>query len=379
VDTAPTWNHHSDLATRITPAVGRAEYLDHLAFRSNARPMFTELFGPMVGLKEEWHAQGATPAELDFSAFRYRGPERAFIPVSIGRLGGTHEVTLQDSPSHRTWRDSLGRTMMLTKGYSTTGLPLTFPVRTMPDWLRIRRLYTYSPARHDGDWEAFSRRARQRDQVLTVEIPGAFDEPRELMGATALCHTFYDDPALIHDMIETFTDTALRVLDLVSSRVRIDVLYVHEDLAGSRGPLIGPKLFKAFIAPYYRRVWDLLRKRGTVLFDLESDGNVRPLLPAMLDAGVNCLHPVEPVPGMDLLDLRRHYRKELALYGGIDKHVLRRSRQEIDTELERKLPPMIASGGHIIALDHRIPNQTPLDHYRHYVNKVWEIMERETR
>lgn len=379
MDTAQTWTRHSDLTTRITPSVGRAEYLDHLSFRSNARPMFTELFGPLVGLKEEWHTQGATPAELDFSAFRYRGAKRAFIPVSIGRLGGTHEVVLADTPTHRSWRDSLGRTMMLTKGFSTTGLPLTFPVRNMEDWQRIRRLYTYSPARHDGDWEAFSRRARQRDQVIAVEIPGAFDEPRELMGVEALCRALYEQPDLIHSMIETFTDTAVRVLSLVSSRVRIDVLYVHEDLAGTRGPLIGPRHFKAFIAPYYRRVWDLLKSRGTILFDVETDGNVRPLLDPMIDAGVNCLHPVQPVPGMDILELRRHYRKELALYGGIDKHVLRRSRQEIDQELERKLPPMIASGGYVIALDHRIPNQTPLDHYRHYVNKVWDIMERETR
>ncbi len=66
------WIEHKDLAIKRNPTVLREEYLDYMAFRRNARPLFTEIFGPMVGLKEEWLAQGATPEELDFSAFRYR-------------------------------------------------------------------------------------------------------------------------------------------------------------------------------------------------------------------------------------------------------------------------------------------------------------------
>jgi hypothetical protein len=38
---------------------------------------------------------------------------------------------------------------------------------------------------------------------------------------------------------------------------------------------------------------------------------------------------------------------------------------------------MIASGGCVLALDHRIPNGTPLENYRFYVDKVWKIFERE--
>ena len=39
---------------------------------------------------------------------------------------------------------------------------------------------------------------------------------------------------------------------------------------------------------------------------------------------------------------------------------------------------MVKSGGCVIALDHRIPNETPLDNYRFYIAKAWEIMERES-
>ena len=54
------WITHADLAIERRPSVGRREYLDHMTFRRNERPLFTEIFGPIVGLKEEWEEQGAT-------------------------------------------------------------------------------------------------------------------------------------------------------------------------------------------------------------------------------------------------------------------------------------------------------------------------------
>ncbi len=74
--------------------------------------------------------------------------------------------------------------------------------------------------------------------------------------------------------------------------------------------------------------------------------------------------------------VRRTYGKRLAFMGGLDKHVLRRSRQEIAAELERKIPPMVQTGGCVLGLDHRIPGGTPLSHYRFYIEKAWEIIER---
>ncbi len=55
----------------------------------------------------------------------------------------------------------------------------------------------------------------------------------------------------------------------------------------------------------------------------------------------------------------------------------RRGEAAIVAELEYKIPPMVATGGCVLGLDHRIPNGTPLEAYRFYHAKAWEIMERE--
>jgi uroporphyrinogen-III decarboxylase len=107
-------------------------------------------------------------------------------------------------------------------------------------------------------------------------------------------------------------------------------------------------------------------------------GDMSSVIPSFLAAGINCMHPVEPVDNMDIVELRAQYGQRLAFYGGLDKHVLREGKEAIAAELEHKMPPLIKSGGCVLALDHRIPNATPLENYRFYIEKSWEIIERES-
>ncbi len=383
------WKTQQDLAIKKTPTVGRVEYLNHMTFQSNIRPLFTEIFGPIVGLKEEWELQGASTDELDFSAFRYRTEGRGQVPVNTGWAGDgdgdesggdwldrQHEI-LEETENHILYRDHMGRTLRLVKGFATIALPLDYPVKTWEDWQRVKHHYAYSESRFASGWEEAARRHREAGRVVAVSIPGGFDEPRQLMGEEALCLAYYEQPDLIADMLATIADTAFRVLDRVSSRVQVDMLTVHEDMAGKSGPLIGPVQIAEFIQPYYLKIWSMLADRGAMLFDQDSDGNMNPVIEAFLDCGVNCMHPMEPAAGMDMVQTRERYGNKLAMYGGIDKHVLRRSREEIADELEYKIPPMVAGGACVLALDHRIPNGTPLAHYRYYLEKAWEILERE--
>ena len=194
------------------------------------------------------------------------------------------------------------------------------------------------------------------------------------MGEEELCVAYYEQPELVHDILNTIGDTAIQVLERVVSTVEVDLLSVHEDMAGKSGCLIGPNQIEQFVKPYYRRVWDMVQSHGARVFDLDTDGDVNTVIPALIDAGVNCMHPMEPASNMDIVEVRKQYGDQLAFYGGIDKHVIRRTKEEILTELEYKIPPMIESGGCVLALDHRIPNGTPLENYKFYVEQVWRLI-----
>ncbi|MCE5200701.1 MAG: uroporphyrinogen decarboxylase family protein [Armatimonadota bacterium] len=368
---------HDSLAIKKTPVVRREEYLDYMTFKSNTRPLFTEIFGPLIGLKDEWAEQGATTEELDFSAFKFRCPMTHWMPLRVGWIGGDASVVLEDSEDYQIIRDSMGRTMKLAKGFATIPLPLDYPVKNMDDWLKIKHHYQFSEERFPENWEQIARTNIENGCAIMVPMPGGFDEPRQLMGEEELCVAFYTQPELIHDMLETIGDTVYKVMDRVSATVQVDELCVHEDMAGKSGPLAGPRQVTEFIKPYYRKIWDMLETRGARLFSQDSDGNMDGVISEFLDAGLNVMYPMEPAAGMDIVKVREQYGAKLAFSGGIDKHVLRSTKDAITAELEYKIPPMVRTGGCILGLDHRIPNGTPLENYKFYISKAWEILDRE--
>jgi uroporphyrinogen-III decarboxylase len=244
----------------------------------------------------------------------------------------------------------------------------------MDTWLKIKHMFEYSPERVNKDEIEKAKGLQEKGAMIRADIPGGFDLPRELMGEEGVCVACYEDPELIHDILDTASDTSFRVLEEVSRYIRYDALFVHEDMAGKSGPLFGPAQVKEFIHPYYRRIWDMLSSRGTRLFAQDSDGDMKPVIDSFIEAGVNVFYPCEPAAGMDSVALRKKYGKQFAMIGGIDKHVLRRTKEEIKKELEYKLQPLMQGGGMCFGLDHRIPNGTPLENYRYYVKTAKEML-----
>ena len=352
----------------------REEFIDLMTFNHPKREMFYETMGLLIGLDEEWKAQGASPEELDLSAFCFDYVHACGSGGNTGAINTVKQTVLEETGEYVISRDYLGRTVKMIKGTATIPLPVTYPVKTMDDWLKIKSMFEFNESRIDLNAVEQAKDLQKKGSMVKASIPGGYDLPRELMGEENTCLCYYDNPELMEDILYTVSDTSFRVLEKISRLITVDCLCVHEDMAGKGGPMIGPELIGDFIRPYYRRIWDLLNSRGTKLFAQDSDGDMTPVLEAFADSGVNIFYPCEPAAGMDIVEIRKKYGKRFALLGGIDKHVLRKSREEIRKELEYKMQESMRGGGICFGLDHRIPNGTPLDNYRYYVKTAQEIL-----
>lgn len=345
----------------------RTEFVDLLTFEDSPRQMFSELFGLLVGVDQEWSSQGASRLEIELTAFDWDYVPYVECGGDTGPWGTRPAETLYEDDETLVQRDFLGRTIKLCKKVATQPLPLDFPVQEMEDWLKLKPLFEFREDRIDWDWVQAASDAQRRGVLVVGRIPGGFDIARELMGEEVACLAYYTQPELMQDILDTVRETAVKVYERLTEKLTIDQLFVHEDLAGKSGPLIGPAQVQQFIRPYYRAVWDLLAERGTKIFNMDSDGNLNPVIDAFLECGVNVMHPMEPAAGMDIVELRKKYGNRLAILGGIDKHVLRTTKEEIRRELDYKLQPLMQQGGTVFGLDHRITDGTPLENYRYYV------------
>jgi len=352
----------------------RERYIAHCMHEYTGREFFTELFGPLHALEDEWRRQGATEKEIGMTAFDWDFVTKTWLSGGCGAITGIEARVLEDTPEYSISIDGYGRKMKLIKKSATIPLPMDHPVKTMEDWLKIKHWYAFREDRVDKEKLLQQKKLFDRGYLTLIGIPGGFDEPRQLLGEEGLCIAFYEEPEMIEDMLQTFTDTALQVIERVGEIVPIDALCIHEDMAGKSGSLIGPNLILKYLKPYYRTAWECAKSFGAKIFSQDSDGNMNSVLDAFIECGLNCSYPCEPAAGMDIVQMKEKYGKTLFYKGGIDKHALRKDKEAIRKELEYKMCDKMKGGGTIFALDHRIPNGVSIENYRYYVNTGRELL-----
>lgn len=370
---------HRKLATVRKMTVRREEFLDHMTFVTNERTLYRETLGPLMGVKESWREQGAGAAEIDLSAFTYQEALYYDCGIFSGYYGPDQSQIISNDDQTLVYRNFMGVTHQLCKGSSTLGHPMAFPVKNRADWERIKSRYQYCDGRIPANLKENVAKMQAAGHVIVATIPGGYDEIRVLLGDEMSLMGPYEEPELIEDILDTIGETASRVLELATRDITIDMLLVHEDMAGKSGPLWGPKQVEELMVPYYRRCWDVVRSRGARLFNIDSDGDCSAIMPGLIKGGINMFHPCEPCKNMDMVELRHRFGTQLAFEGGIDKFILMQDNTAIDAELERVVPEMVRSGGCVLGLDHRIPPGVSIQNYRYYLKRLQEIIARERR
>jgi len=352
----------------------RERYIAHMRFQDTGRELFCELFGPLKQLEEQWLKAGDSAAERDLSAFCFDSVRHRHIPCNTGIMSGIEKKVLEDNAAYIITRDEYGRRAKMIKSSASLPLPLDYPAKTPEDWEKVKHWYAFSEDRIHMEQLRALKKEQEQGTLILASMPGGFDEPRQLLGEEGLCIALYEEPEMVRDMLETIGDTCLKVFERVSDVLTVDCLCVHEDMAGKSGPLMGPNMVREFIGPYYQKVWDELRLHGASLFSQDSDGDMRPVIDAFLETGLNIMYPFEPGSGMDMVVSRKKYGKRFAVKGGIDKYALLKTKEDIRRELEYKLAPEMRHGGTVFGLDHRIPNGVTMENYRYYVDTCREML-----
>ena len=105
--------------------------------------------------------------------------------------------------------------------------------------------------------------------------------------------------------------------------------YIHltgsgDDFGTQTGPFISPAMFSELVAPYYKKRIDLTKRYTSAHYLHHTCGAVFPLIPSLIEAGVDILNPIQPgAAGMEPEALLAAYGERIAFHGGVDtQHLL---------------------------------------------------------
>lgn len=202
---------------------------------------------------------------------------------------------------------------------------------------------------------------RAEGRFLQLGLWFGFDVAHShMVGTENVLIGMYDEPDWITDMFETYLSTALdlaqRILD---AGYEFDGVFWYDDMGYKGAPFFSPSLYRELLKPYHKRAVDWAHERGLVT-ELHSCGYIEPLLPDVVEIGVEMLNPLEIKAGMDPSRLKTLYGDKLAFRGGINAQIWDNP-ELVRAEMERIIPIMKEGGGYVFASDHSIPNSVSFE------------------
>ena len=323
-----------------------------------------------------WRTEGL-PADAHPSAF-FGDDVRETVPVRHGMVPDPEAETrvIEARNGIVVKENGVGLRTMVYADAPPPHMPrfLRYPVESREDWERVRpRFAPRAEGRVPEDWADLVHRYASREHILELRVGGLFWYLRGLMGPERSLLSFYDDPALVRDMLACFGETALWIADLVTKSVRVDYALFLEDMSYKNGAMFSPAIFRELFTPRYRAVTELLRSRGVDLVFVDTDGNVDGLVPLFREAGIHGLLPMEAAAGADPLDLGRRHGRELLMMGGIDKRAVEAGGVTLEEHLRGRLPRMFRRGGCIPHVDHAVAPNLPFANYVRYRELLREL------
>jgi uroporphyrinogen decarboxylase len=127
------------------------------------------------------------------------------------------------------------------------------------------------------------------------------------------------EPGRAHRFLDALLEIHLRNLEKYLAAVggSIDIIAFGDDLGAQNSPQISPLMYREFFKPRHAAMWARAKQLADVKVMLHCCGAVRPLLPDLIDAGLDAINPVQiSCRGMEAEGLKRDFGREIAFWGG---------------------------------------------------------------
>lgn len=275
--------------------------------------------------------------------------------------------------------DELGVTYRVNESSWPLAVPIKTAIRRKKDWENIQ---LPDP---DEDWrysevEAAVREAHRdkvEDIAVIAGIRSAFAVLYISMGLEDLSIALYEEPDFVQEMVEDLDDFWTRSAINCIKR-GADAVFIANDLGLNGGTIISPELFRSIFFPSLAKQISRIRecgKNGGGKIIYHSCGNVKEVLPDLVEMGIHCYNNVQVGAGMDLAEVKRDYGDRIALMGNVDATEIlpRVSPEKLEEAVKKTISIGGPGGGYILASDHSFHKGVPIPSVEAFIRagKKW--------
>lgn len=319
-----------------------------------------------------WHEEGHLPEGVSPEQFFPLEIDEAWCFNITADLDFQAQVLSEDEET-RLVKDGNGATLRRHKHHDTTPEHVAYDVTDFASYQKLIRPFIIDESlderRINFDGYADTRaRAAANDRFFVWSGVNVFECMHPVCGHEHMLVGMALEPEWIAMMAQDYADLHIRLFQKLFDRHGLpDGIWFYEDMGFKERPFMSPDMYCQLIQPSHKRTIDFCHNLGLKVI-MHSCGFIEPLLPHMVEAGIDCLQAIEIKAGMDPLRIIKNF-PGLPLMGGIDVRVLcSNDRDLIRKEFDEKFPALKANG-FVLHSDHSIPANVDFDTYQFFIEE----------
>lgn len=285
-------------------------------------------------------------------------------------------VIVEEDEETRLVRDANGALMRHHKLHASTPEHVDFAVKGREGWEEhIVPHLTYD--RRRINFEGYRNgRARAAEKQTFFMWSGAhvFEIMKNVAGHEHMLVGMALDPDWVKEMVMTYSRLFVAHLEtLFAEEGKPDGIWFYEDMGFKFRPFMSPEMYEEIVLPGHKLTFDFAHSLGLPV-TVHSCGFIEPLVPGLIRAGMDCLQVMEVKAGVDCRRLKKEYGDRLSFIGGIDvRKLYTNDREQIEQEIQDRVPPMMEGGGYVVHSDHSIPNTVDYASYKFFAERALEV------
>jgi uroporphyrinogen decarboxylase len=199
---------------------------------------------------------------------------------------------------------------------------------------------------------------------IRFRVGSVFEVAWQLCGMDEFMMNMALEPEIPQLIMDHITDVYVDIMDRVLEKNSdcLDMVYFYDDVATQNGLMISKNMWRNMIKPRHTRLIDVAKKYNKKIM-YHCDGSVYPIIPELIDMGVDLLNPIQvDAKNMDAQRLKDEFGESLCFHGGVDNvHTLPfGTPQDVQKDVRERVRILGHGGGYVVASTHHIQSNTPI-------------------
>lgn len=212
------------------------------------------------------------------------------------------------------------------------------------------------------------------ERAIVAHATDVFDIAREsLLGDVPYFTAMITNPDLIVRVNDIVLEYNLKYLKNCIE-VGADGLFISGDFATTTAPMVSPADTEKYLIPPLKKMVELGHAHGLPVLK-HSDGNIMPIFDIMLDTGIDGIHPIDPMAGLDLGEIKQKYGHRVTLCGNVScaYTLCEGTIEEVRNEVKECIAKAGPGGGYVCTSSNSIHSGVKPENYKAMVEAIHEF------